>query len=83
MTWVATVKLLSRIAILKGAQMMTATTQHEESIAVAADRLLMAIELGRRPWHVGFTTRHGQRIRRRTLPADAWHRLPDEIAAAP
>ena len=62
--------------------MMTATTQHEESTAGAADRLLMAIELGRRQWHVGFTTRLGHRIRRRTLPADAWDRLPEEIAAA-
>lgn len=62
--------------------MMTATTQHEESTAGAADQLLMAIELGRRQWHVGFTTRLGHRIRRRTLPADAWDRLPEEIAAA-
>ena len=62
--------------------MMTVTTQHEESTAGAADRLLMAIELGRRQWHVGFTTRLGHRIRRRTLPADAWDRLPEEIAAA-
>ena len=36
--------------------MMTATTQHEESTAGAADRLLMAIERGRRQWKVGFTT---------------------------
>jgi transposase len=42
----------------------------------------MAIELGRRNWNVGFTTRLGRRIRRRTLPADAWDRLPEEIAAA-
>jgi transposase len=62
--------------------MMTATTQHQESTAGAADRLLMAIELGRRRWKVGFTTQFGQRIRRRTLPADAWDRLPEEIAAA-
>ena len=61
---------------------MTATTQHEESTAGAADRLLMAIELGRRQWNVGFTTRLGHRIRRRRLPADAWDRLPEEIAAA-
>jgi transposase len=42
----------------------------------------MAIELGRRQWKVGFATRLGHRIRRRTLPADAWGRLPEEIAAA-
>ncbi len=62
--------------------MMTVTTQHEESTAAGGDRLLMAIELGRRQWHVGFTTQRGQRIRRRTLPADAWDRLPEEMAAA-
>jgi transposase len=42
----------------------------------------MAIELGRRQWKVGFTTQRGQRIRRRTLQADAWDRLPEEMAAA-
>jgi hypothetical protein len=62
--------------------MMTVTTQPEESTAGAADRLLMAIELGRRQWNVGFTTQRGQRIRRRTLPANAWDRLPEEMAAA-
>jgi len=61
---------------------MTATTQCEESTATARDRLLMAMELGRRQWKLGFTTQRGQRIRRRTLPADAWDRLPDEMAAA-
>jgi transposase len=62
--------------------MTTATTQHQESTAGATDRLLMAIELGRRQWKVGFTTQQGQRIRRRTLPADAWDRLPEEVTAA-
>jgi transposase len=61
---------------------MTATTQREECTAPGDDRLLMAIELGRRQWKVGVTTQRGQRIRRRTLPADAWDRLPEEIAAA-
>src|SRR6516164_5158504 len=62
--------------------MMTATTQREEFSATAGDGLLMAIELGRREWKVRFTTRLGQRIRRRTLPADTWDRLPEELAAA-
>ena len=61
---------------------MTATTQREDSTAPGGDRLLMAIELGRRQWKVGFTTQRGQRIRRRTLPADAWDRVPEEMAAA-
>jgi len=59
---------------------MTATTQREESSAPGGDRLLMAIELGRRYWKIGFTTQQGQRIRRRTLPADGWERLPEEMA---
>jgi transposase len=42
----------------------------------------MAMELGRRQWKLAFTTGLGQRSRRRTLPAEAWRRLPDEIAAA-
>ena len=53
---------------------MTGTTQRDESTARGGDRLLMAIELGRRQWKVGFTTQQGQRIRRRTLAADAWDR---------
>ena len=61
---------------------MTATTQREESTAPTGDRLVMAIELGRREWKVGFTTQRGHRIRRRTLRADAWERVPEEIAAA-
>jgi hypothetical protein len=41
---------------------MTGTTQRQESTARTSDRLLMAIELGRRQWKVGFTTQLGQRI---------------------
>jgi transposase len=45
-------------------------------------RLLMAMELGRRQWKLGFTTGVGQRSRRRTMSVDAWRRLPEEIAVA-
>src|SRR5262249_58155082 len=38
--------------------------------------------LGRPQWKVGFTTQRGQPIRRRTLPADAWDRVLEEMAAA-
>ena len=60
---------------------MTATTQHEESTAGVADQLLMAIELvdGNGTW---VSPRGSGTVRRRTLPADAWDRLPEEIAAA-
>jgi hypothetical protein len=61
---------------------MTGTTQRHESVAPISDRLLMAIELGRRQWKVGFTTQLGQRIYRRTLPADAWDRLAEMVAVA-
>src|SRR4030095_1883041 len=53
-----------------------------EPTARATARLLVATDLGRRQWKVGFTTQQGQRIGRRTLPADAWDRLPEEVAAA-
>jgi transposase len=42
----------------------------------------MAIELGRREWKVGFATSVGQPTRRRTVAADAWGRIHEEIAAA-
>ena len=61
---------------------MTGTTQRQESTAPISDRLLMAIELGRQQWKVGFTTQVGQRIHRRTLPADAWDRLAEMVAVA-
>jgi transposase len=44
--------------------------------------LLMAIELGRRPWKVGVTTQLGQRIHRRTLAAHEWDRLAEMVADA-
>src|SRR5262244_3419475 len=61
---------------------MAATTQRDEFTAPGGDRLLMAIELGRRQWKVGFTTQLGQRIHRRTLNADAWDRLAEMVTVA-
>jgi hypothetical protein len=58
---------------------MTGTTLREESTRPTSDRLLMAIELGRQQWQVGFTTQLGQHIHRRTLRADAWSRLADMV----
>lgn len=60
---------------------MTMTNPCDENQPGGA-RLLMAMELGRRQWKLGFTTGVGQRSRRRTMTVDAWRRLPDEIAAA-
>jgi hypothetical protein len=48
---------------------MTVTTPREERSAVTRDRLLMAMDLGRREWKLGFTTGVGQRPSRRTLHA--------------
>src|SRR5262245_28155812 len=56
----------------RGERMMTATTQREESTAAGGDRLLLAIELGRRQWKLGFTRQRGQQIGRRTLLTEAW-----------
>ena len=60
---------------------MTTSTRSSECNAPAT-RLLMALELGRRQWTIGFTTTPGGPVRQRTLRADDWRRLPDEIAAA-
>jgi transposase len=48
----------------------------------AASSLLMAMELGRREWKLGFTTGVGRPTRRRTMRADSWRQVADEIAAA-
>src|SRR5262249_54720628 len=40
---------------------MTVTTQREECTATVGGRLLMAMELSRRQWKLGFTTGVGQR----------------------
>jgi transposase len=60
---------------------MTDTTRRSKCNA-ASTPLLMALELGRRQWTIGFTTGPGAPVRQRTLRADNWRRLPDEIAAA-
>ena len=52
---------------------------HDE---LAAPGLLMAMEVGRREWKLGFTTGIGRTMRRRTLRADSWRRVAEEIAAA-
>ena len=55
------------------------TTIHDDQ---CAPRLLMAIELGRREWKLAFATGVGQAPRRRTLRAESWARVTEEIAAA-
>src|SRR6476660_3820766 len=46
----------------------------------AAASVLMAMELGRREWELGFTTGVGRPTRRRTVRADAWRQVAEEIA---
>src|SRR5262249_37310407 len=72
----------SDISRVTGERHMTGTTQRQESPAPKSDRLLMAIELGRRQWKVGFTTQLEQRIHRRTLAADEWDRLAEMVTGA-
>jgi transposase len=60
---------------------MTTTTRSSECNA-PAPRLVMALELGRRQWVIGFTTTPGAPVRQRTLRATEWPRVPAEIAAA-
>jgi transposase len=54
------------------------STIHEQT----APALLMALELGRREWKLGFGSGLGRSMRRRTLRADSWRRVAEEIAAA-
>jgi transposase len=60
---------------------MTDTTRTGESNP-AARPLLMALELGRRQWTIGFSVGPGAAIRRRTVRAPEWSQLATEIAAA-
>ena len=48
----------------------------------AGPTLVMAMDLGRGQWRLGFTIGAGQRPRSRTIRGDDWRRLGDEIAAA-
>jgi len=54
----------------------------ERSVVAPPPLLLMAMELGKYEWKVGFTTGLGQRPRRRTIRTDHWQRLADEITTA-
>lgn len=60
---------------------MTDTTRGCECNA-GATPLLMALELGKRQWLIGFTTGPGAALRQRRLRAADWGCLRDEIAAA-
>jgi transposase len=55
------------------------STIHDEH---AAPGLVMALELGRGEWKLGFGTGIGRSMRRRTLRADSWRQIANEIAAA-
>lgn len=59
---------------------MTTMTRISESTALP--RLLLAFELGRRTWKLGFTVGLGQRPRLRQIPAGAVDRLAEEITRA-
>jgi transposase len=60
---------------------MTTTTRSRQCNA-AAPRLLMALELGRRQWTIGFSTVPGAPVRVRTVRADVWQQVATEVAAA-
>ena len=60
---------------------MTDTTRTGESNATTRP-LLMALELGRRQWTMGFSIGAGAAIRRRTVHAPEWSQVVKEIAAA-
>jgi transposase len=60
---------------------MTDTTRACECNAPAS-RLLLALELGRQQWTIGFMTTPGGPFRERRLYRGEWGQLLDEIAAA-
>jgi len=55
----------------------------ERSVVAPPPLLLMAMELGKYEWKVGFTTGLGQRPRRRTIRTDHWQRLADHDGQTP
>jgi transposase len=60
---------------------MAGQTRTSECTAAGA-RLLMALELGRKQWVMGFMTTPGGPVRERRLAAESWAQLPAELAAA-
>lgn len=60
---------------------MTGTT-HSGECSATPTRLLLALELGRRRWTLGFRTTPDAPLRQRVLRAEEWWRLGDEIEAA-
>jgi len=61
---------------------MTHATALDGVRGEAGVTLVMAMDLGRGSWRLGFTIGAGPRPRIRMLRGDQWHRLGDEIAAA-
>jgi transposase len=61
---------------------MTTDTARASECNATATPLLMALELGKQQWMVGFTTGPRAPLRRRLLRAEQWERLGEEIAAA-
>lgn len=54
----------------------------ERTDGSARPTLVMAMDLGRGQWRLGFTIGAGQRPRSRMIRGDEWRRVGDEIAAA-
>src|SRR2546422_11353207 len=61
---------------------MAMTHATETTYGPTRPTLVMAMDLGRGQWRLGFTIGAGQRPRSRTIRGDDWRRLGDEIAAA-
>jgi transposase len=61
---------------------MAMTTMGNAALTTTAPRLLLAMDLGRRQWVLGFTIGVGQSTRRRTVAAAKWFDVADEIASA-
>lgn len=58
------------------------TTTRSAECSVEGPTLYWALELSARSWKLAFTTGPGARVRLRTMPAEAWAKVPDEVARA-
>jgi transposase len=58
------------------------TTTRSAECSAEGPTLYLAVELSAREWKLAFTTGAGARVRLRTIPAEAWGKVREEVARA-
>ena len=58
------------------------TTTRFGECSAEGPTLYLAVELSARTWKLAFTTGPGARVRLRTMPAEEWGKIPEEVARA-